>query len=293
MSGYKVFQNGDILDANTDVNPFLMRQAVMVFDDAADRTAQLDGDELEGMVTYRKDVGHLERYDGSAWVAAAGLAAVVKFDTTGTTNFSKADYPWLRAVRVRVQGGGGGGGGCGGTGASTRSAAVPGGGGGYAESFITDLSTIADPIVVTVGAGGAAGAAGPNNGTSGGTSSFGTLLVAGGGTNGLGVGPISTLTTLSPRSGGTATAGQILIPGGSSGSGIINEPGGFSHSGPAGESVLGTAAGGRWIHGTGSSAGGDSGGFGAGGGSPALGNSVVDQPGRAGGPGIVILELYA
>jgi hypothetical protein len=78
-AGYKVFVNGDILDADVDVNPYLMSQAVMVFDDAADRTSQLDGDEAEGMVSYLRDTDSLEVYTGAAWVIVNdNTAAILK-----------------------------------------------------------------------------------------------------------------------------------------------------------------------------------------------------------------------
>ncbi len=75
-AGYKVFVNGDILDADVDVNPFLMSQAVMVFDDAAARTAALDGDEAEGMVTYLRDTNQVEKYDGAAFVPVSDPIAL-------------------------------------------------------------------------------------------------------------------------------------------------------------------------------------------------------------------------
>ncbi len=75
-AGYKVFVNGDILDADVDVNPFLMSQSVMVFDDAATRTAQLDGDEAEGMVTYLRDTNQVEKYTGAAFVPVSDAIAL-------------------------------------------------------------------------------------------------------------------------------------------------------------------------------------------------------------------------
>jgi len=66
-AGYKVFVNGDILDADIDVNPYLMSQA------------QLDGDEAEGMVSYLRDTDSLEVYTGAAWVIVNdNTAAILK-----------------------------------------------------------------------------------------------------------------------------------------------------------------------------------------------------------------------
>jgi hypothetical protein len=47
----------------------------------------------------------------------------VYFTSNGT--FTKADYPWLRAIRVRLVGGGGGGGGCATTSANQVAVVVP------------------------------------------------------------------------------------------------------------------------------------------------------------------------
>lgn len=63
----KVFVAGEILTAS-DVNTNLMDQAVMVFDDAAARTAALPSPS-EGMVTYLKDTDALEKRTASAWVS--------------------------------------------------------------------------------------------------------------------------------------------------------------------------------------------------------------------------------
>lgn len=71
---YKTFANGYNLNAS-ELNTYLMNQAVIVFDDAAARTSGLTP--TEGMVTYLKDTNALEYYTGSAW-------ATVGADTTLT-----------------------------------------------------------------------------------------------------------------------------------------------------------------------------------------------------------------
>lgn len=65
MAGRKIFQPATVLTAG-DVNSFLMDQAVMVFDDATARTAAI-GTPVEGMVTYLKDSGEFEYFDGAAY----------------------------------------------------------------------------------------------------------------------------------------------------------------------------------------------------------------------------------
>jgi hypothetical protein len=63
---YKVFANGFALNAS-ELNTYLMNQSVMVFADAAARTAAFTP--IEGMVTYLQDTNALELYNGTAWVA--------------------------------------------------------------------------------------------------------------------------------------------------------------------------------------------------------------------------------
>ena len=85
--GFKTFSTGDILTA-ADVNGYLM-QGVWVFDDAADRTAQVTSP-AEGNMSFLKDTNSLEYYSGSAWVAVdTGLSPLTtKGDlyTYSTTN---------------------------------------------------------------------------------------------------------------------------------------------------------------------------------------------------------------
>jgi hypothetical protein len=71
-TGFKTFVDLDILTA-AEVNGFLMSQAVMVFDDAADRSTELGASVAEGMVSYLKDTNQLEKYDGAAWVPVIAL----------------------------------------------------------------------------------------------------------------------------------------------------------------------------------------------------------------------------
>src|SRR5690606_22288479 len=78
------------------------------------------------------------------------LGETVYFTVSGT--FSKADYPGMRAVRVKCQGAGGGGGGVAATGAGERAVSAGGNGGGYAEKFIL-VDDLSGDETVTVGAG--------------------------------------------------------------------------------------------------------------------------------------------
>lgn len=60
------FTAGQVLTA-AQVDELLMRQTVMVFDDAAARTTALSGVLTEGMITFLKDTDSTEYYDGSSW----------------------------------------------------------------------------------------------------------------------------------------------------------------------------------------------------------------------------------
>ena len=70
---YKVFANGFALNAS-ELNTYLMNQSVMVFANAAARTAALTP--TEGMVTYLEDTNALEFYNGTVW-AAVGQDSVL------------------------------------------------------------------------------------------------------------------------------------------------------------------------------------------------------------------------
>ena len=62
---YKVFTNGSVLPAS-DVNEFLMNQAVISFTNSAARSAAITGP-IEGMLTYLEDVNIYQFYNGTAW----------------------------------------------------------------------------------------------------------------------------------------------------------------------------------------------------------------------------------
>jgi hypothetical protein len=80
-AGAKLFVSGDVLTA-AQVNTYLMDQAVMVFADAAARTAAFGGAGepvlAEGMVTYLKDTDTIQVYNGSAFVAVGGGADILQ-----------------------------------------------------------------------------------------------------------------------------------------------------------------------------------------------------------------------
>lgn len=80
--GRKVWSAGDVLAA-ADVNGYLADQVVMVFDDAAARTAAI-GTPTEGMHAFLKDVDGTFFYDGSAW-QPVGLDPISLTSSTAVT----------------------------------------------------------------------------------------------------------------------------------------------------------------------------------------------------------------
>jgi hypothetical protein len=181
-------------------------------------------------------------YAGTRYYTSSGTFA--KADPLGTGDIG------LRAIRVRCQAGGGGGGGV-----QAGRAGGGGSGGNYAESFITDIAGLDASVTVTRGSGGTGGAAGGFNGTAGGESSFGTLVIAKEGRTTFADG----LSSLDPQptgnvgdvifggnpgiSGGTNTTIPSGVGGGSlMGSGGANARAGFSS--PGGNARIGFGGGG-------------------------------------------------
>jgi hypothetical protein len=218
---------------------------------------------------------------------------------TSSGTFTKASYPWLRAIKVKLVGGGGGG--CGGKPTSSVEVSTGNGGSGaaYAESFITNISGLASSVTVTRGAGGAGGVGGTTGGTGGqgGTSSFGSLVVADGGLGGENY-LVSTFPYYQPsRPGQDDAAGDFTLHGEASkpfavhGSGNttgIHGGGGGSALGPG--TIQDRTGGNANAPGAGGRAGNRYGG----GGSAAYGRASTTSGGTGGvgGNGIVIVELY-
>jgi hypothetical protein len=97
----KVFVAGEILTA-ADVNANLMDQAVMVFDDAAARTAAIPSP-IEGMVTYLKDTDALEKYT-TDWVSAAPqkVLQVVQDIKTDTETISTGTFTAVSGLSAAI-----------------------------------------------------------------------------------------------------------------------------------------------------------------------------------------------
>lgn len=75
--GFIEFSTGDVLSAAA-ANGYLASQTVMVFADAAARTAAITTP-YEGMISYLKSTDATEYYSGSAWVAIGGASGAFTF----------------------------------------------------------------------------------------------------------------------------------------------------------------------------------------------------------------------
>jgi len=103
-AGFQTFGVGDVLTAS-DVNTYLMQQAVMNFADSGARGSAI-GTATEGMVSYLQDTDAVEVYDGSAWTAVApdvagigtNVVQAVKTDVFSTNATSPTDVTGLSAT---------------------------------------------------------------------------------------------------------------------------------------------------------------------------------------------------
>ena len=213
-----------------------------------------------------------------------GLREIVTFTNDGT--FTKASYPWLRAVRVRAVGAGGGGGGATTTGSGQVSVGSGGSAGGYSESFI-EASALPSTVSVTVPGGSAGGTGG--TGVTGTPSLFGSLVTTVGGGGGFARPATSPPTLFVPAPPSVAGTGQIASGGGSGDFGWANATG-VVGGGGGGASYFGGGGNGANFAGDGFA--GTAFGSGGGGAGNAQ-NQSTQRTGGAGAAGIVIVELYA
>lgn len=161
------------------------------------------------------------------------------FTTTGSNTYTP--HAGLIQADVACQAGGGGGGGSVVSNSSQINAGGGGGQGGYAQGLFS-AATIGASQTVTIGTGGPGGNGA--NGTTGGNTTFGTLLTTNGGVGGP-VGVNSTTNTISGgASGGGASGGYKDVTGqtGGDGSGSIVSGVGLAQGGTGGGPQGGTVA---------------------------------------------------
>jgi len=188
--GRKTFSPGDVL-TSSDVQGYLMDQAVMVFAGTAARTSAIPSPSA-GMVAYSTATS-LQVYNGSAWVdastgygSASGTAASSTAITVSSVNYTLLTFTADSNLVVSKAGlfdvlmfGGGA---SGGYGLDTGSTGASGGGGaGGMVSATVYLS--AATYAITIGAGGASSASLLGNGLK---TSLGSVLVSAGGGVGYG-----------------------------------------------------------------------------------------------------------
>jgi len=237
----------------------------------------------------RLDTGILERDSGSAWVQVvptAPAAANYQFFSAGGTWTKPAN---AKTVRIRVQAGGGGGGGCAAASSGEHTKGGGGGGGGYAESILA-ASSLGATVAVTVGTGGAGGVGGAN-GSAGNTSSFGSHVVAAGGTGGSFAGTSAGVFSALGGAGGTTSAGILQTRGGTGHMGTGG--GGLGSGGPGGHAHLGGGAVGTLTVSAGTEFTGISAGlYGGGGGGACAASTGIARNGGVGGAGCVTVETW-
>jgi hypothetical protein len=212
---------------------------------------------------------------------------------TSSGTFVKANYPWLRAIRVKCQGGGGGGAGAAATAATTTSIGTGGNAGHYAESFITDMATVPVNVNVTVPAGGSGGIGSGTLPTNAGGASFAFLVTASGGAGGVPRVATAPPYFTAPNPSTITATGDLTIPGGAASPGIsLGTTSGSGIACGGGSSVLGQASADRavfsFLDGVNETS------YGCGGGAAGCAISqAVARTGGSGAPGIVVVELYA
>lgn len=205
-----------------------------------------------------------------------------------TSNATYSPTVGTRSVVVEVQAGGGGGGGAGYTSSTTVSIGAGGGAGGYAKSYLT--SGFSSQAIV-VGAGGAGGNITPTNGSTGGTSSFGSIISCNGGVGGVGQSQATAGYTATAGTGGSASGGNTQNQSGQPGTHGVSISNSNNWGGSGGSCPLGSGGFGPANNNVSPTA---SSGYGSGGAGGVSQNSPsTGRVGTAGSPGVVIIWEYA
>jgi hypothetical protein len=247
--GRKTFSPGDVL-TSSDVQGYLMDQAVMVFAGTAARASAIPSPSA-GMVAY-STATQLQVYNGTAWVdastgygSASGTAASSTAITVSSVNYTLLTFTADSNLVVGKAGlfdvllvaGGGG--------AGFESGSFCGGGGGAGGLLQTTIYAAAGTYAVTVGAGGAGQVEGLG-------SQIGSLVsCAGGGANRQTSAANEPATPGGSGAGagvGTSTTGAVAIAGSAQGNaggnkGLSTSAGGGGGKGAAGAAGSGTTGG--------------------------------------------------
>jgi len=233
-------------------------------------------------------------YDGTNFQLVSSVSGVVSSSVSApVVNTYTSTNTWpkptgLKYVIVELVGGGGGGGG---TTTAVNRAGGGGGSGGYSRKKILAAS-LGSTETVTIGALGAGGT-GANNGSAGGTTSFGSHLSANGGSGGT---QGADQTKASGGAGGTATGGDTNIPGRAGEDGIAaNSADNYSFGGNGADSWFGWGGYGNRANGGGGDGNGSAAtGYGGGGGG---GSNESSTTARNGGDGVagycIVTEYYS
>ena len=266
-------------------------------------TAQRPSSPTEGMIRKNSTTGLIEGYSGADWRQLQGGLIAIKY-LTSTAGGTYTPSPGTRFIVVEgVAGGGGGGGVCPSYTTNYANYGAVGAGGGSGAWGRVTLTSGFSSVNYTVGLYGQGGSAIGGDGTSGGTTSFGSFLVLTGGSGGQGdnygiyddgtvsIGKIS-------GSGGSTTTADIGSPGRSGDWGMMRGAR-YGRSGAGASSYFGGGGSPRflWAPGESTSTNGESGGAWGAGGSGACGffNGVVTggASGGNGRQGIIVVYEYA
>jgi hypothetical protein len=212
--------------------------------------------------------------DPACGLPTGTLIGVQVFTSSGTYTPTTG----TASVIVEVQAPGGGGGGVSATGAGQVAQAQSGSGGSYAKVRVTSGFS---GVTVTIGAAGTGGAAGTNAGTSGGTTSFGTIVSCPGGVGGAGSAAVTPPTMQS----GASFPSVCTISGATT---LVSTAGGSGlYSVATSATVLVGAMGGASVMGMGTGTGNGSGGNGA-----AIAQSSSATAGSNAAAGKIIIYEY-
>lgn len=105
MPGLGVRNFGTEVLTSANVNGYLMQQSVMVFADAATRTAQFAAQGVTasaGMLSYRTDIGSLEIYTGATWRPIAVTSAAAAANAYTGTPVQIGRYTWTNETSLNA-----------------------------------------------------------------------------------------------------------------------------------------------------------------------------------------------